>query len=50
MIMRNGDVYSIALRFENLLLLGVNEFESVPPLLPVKIEALSGRGIQGKNN
>ena len=49
-MMRNCDVYSIALHSENLVLLGVNKYKSVPPLVPVKIEALCGRGIQGNNN
>ena len=47
MAMKNGDIYSIALTSDELVLLGVAEFEGLSPLVPVKIHALSGLGIRG---
>ena len=50
MVMRNGDVYSIALASKDLILLGVQEAYDLRPLVPVKIDALCGLEIQGWKN
>ena len=50
MVMRNGDVYSIALASRDLILLGVRKAYFLRPLVPVKIDALCGLEIQGSKN
>ena len=49
MEMKNCDIYSIVLTSndDDLCMLGVAEFESLKPLVPVKIDALCGLGIRG---
>ena len=49
LIMKNGDVYSIADNADEIVLLGVKntEAEGLLPHVPVKIEALCGQKIRG---
>ena len=46
--MKTGDVYSIALTSEDFGILGVQESNSLLPLVPVKLEAVYRRQIRGK--
>ena len=47
MVMKDGDVYSIALTSDDLAMLGVAKCEGLSPLVPMKISALCGLGIRG---
>ena len=50
LVMKNGDVYSIALTPDDVAVLGVSGAKDLTPLVPVKLEALCGQEIKGKNN
>ena len=47
MVMKSGDVNSIALTSKDLALLGVSDLEGLLPEIPVKIDALCGQEIRG---
>ena len=49
LVMKGGDVYSIALTSDDLHLIGVADFGGLTPLEPVKVDAVCGLEIRGND-
>ena len=49
MVMKNSDVYSMALASDDMELLGKENSETSLPLVPVKVDALCGQEIRGSS-